>query len=188
MRIASFTFLAAALLLGGCAVGGTVHTRSTAQSAALAPAIRYVASRPLGPGQIDLFLTDLSLDELDPTTPLDELNGSIIHVQMFIRPKASKTPIDSTATNATVRHVVLSAGAIGVYSGGGFILPKSSKKATTFRAKMRGASLVLTDHTANFSDPLGPSTMTLSVRAPHDEALAALIAARLDQTLQRVAP
>ncbi len=184
----TLALLTAACFLVGCTVGGTVRVRSTEANVTLAPQITLVASRPLGPGQVDLFLTDLTLDQLDLATPFEELSGNIIHVQMFIRPRAGKTPIDSTATNATIRHVVLSSGAIGIYSGGGFMLPRSSKKADVFRAKMRNASLVLTDQTANFHDPLGPSTMSLSVRAPTDEALAALIAARLDQTLERIAP
>ena len=184
----ALALLTAACFLVGCTVGGTVRVRSTEANVTLAPQITLVASRPLGPGQVDLFLTDLTLDQLDLATPFEELSGNIIHVQMFIRPRAGKTPIDSTATNATIRHVVLSSGAIGIYSGGGFMLPRSSKKADVFRAKMRNASLVLTDQTANFHDPLGPSTMSLSVRAPTDEALAALIAARLDQTLERIAP
>lgn len=187
-RAAAIALIAASCLLVGCAVGGSVEVRSTEANATLVPEITLVASRPLGPGQVDLFLTDLTLDQLDLATPFEELNGNIIHVHMFIRPRAGKTPIDSTATNATIRHIVLSSGAIGVYSGGGFILPKSSKKANVFRARMRNASLVLTDKTSNFHDPLGPSSMSLSVRAPTDQALAALIAARLDQTLERIAP
>ena len=175
-------------VLSGCSVGGTVRVASVEAGASLEPQVTLVAFRPLGRGQIDLYMTDLTREQLDPAVPLEELSGSLVHVRMFIRPRAGKTPIDSTATNATIRHVVLSGGAIGVYGGGGFLFPRSSRTSDPFTGRMRGATLVLTDRTPNFVDPLGPSTMSLSVRAPRDDALAALIAARLDESLERFGP
>ena len=178
----------AVLALSGCSVGGTVRVASVEAGTSLQPQVTLVAFRPLGRGQIDLYMTDLTREQLDPAVALEELSGSLVHVRMFIRPRAGKTPIDSTATNVTIRHVVLSGGAIGVYGGGGFLFPRSSRTSDAFIGRMRGATLVLTDRTPNFIDPLGPSTMSLSVRAPRDEALAALIAARLDESLERFGP
>ena len=178
----------AVVVLCGCSAGGTVRVASVEAGASLEPQVTLVAFRPLGRGQIDLYMTDLTREQLDPAVALEELSGSLVHVRMFIRPRAGKTPIDSTATNATIRHVVLSGGAIGVYGGGGFLFPRSSRTSDPFTGRMRGATLVLTDRTANFVDPLGPSTMSLSVRAPRDDALAALIAARLDESLERFGP
>src|SRR5688572_17653484 len=48
------------------------------------------------------------------------VSGQILHVELLWRPKPGATPVESTATNATVRHVIFSNGEVGIYGGAGF--------------------------------------------------------------------
>jgi hypothetical protein len=50
---------------------------------------------------------------------------------------------------------------------------------------MRGATMKLIAANAQFHDPLGACTLSASIRAPLDESLARLMAARLDDLLAR---
>ena len=135
----------------------------------------------------DIYLTDLSADDLDPGRSLAELDGRIVHLHLFIVPLAGSTPIEDSACSVTVRHIVLARGKIGVYSGGGFLFPTRSTD-NEFSARMSGATLRLTAETPGFSDRLGACTLDTSFRARRDESMATRIGQRVNEILLVVRP
>jgi hypothetical protein len=163
----------------GCGVRGSVALRSVANSGVLSPQIRTLAYFSDEPQSADIYLTDLTPSELEPGVNPGTLTGNLIHIHQFLTPNAGKTPIASTASNVTIRYIVLSRGAIGVYGGGGFLQPKGSPGDQTFGGSMKRATMKLLDANGQFHDPLGASTLSASFRAPLDPSLARLMAARV---------
>ncbi|MEN0019540.1 MAG: hypothetical protein AAF747_01500 [Planctomycetota bacterium] len=164
----------AALVFPGCRVFGTsagVRVESLVQDAALRPQSNTIAYTSAADNDADIYITDLSPDQLnqDPAT----LTGNVIHIRMFLRPRPSRTPIERTAVNATVRHAVLSCGPIGIYSGGGFLLPRGKPGGKHFSGGIEQASLRLARATPGFADLLGRSDFEAGFRAPNDPELAA---------------
>jgi hypothetical protein len=105
---------------------------------------------------------------------------------VFIAPLAGSTPIASSACSATVRHIVLANGSIGVYSGGGFFLPKHRLGLEELEGSIQDATLRLSNKTPSFADPLGPCSLSGHVDARHDDALAKRIGARVEEILGTV--
>lgn len=180
-RAAAWALAVATLLLPlSCTSGGKVQMRSIDDAAALTPSLPVVAYAARDPNTADIYLTSLTPDQLDPATPLADLEGHIVHIHMFVAPRAGKTPIDETACSVTIRHAVLARGAIGLYGGGGFLLPSGKAGDKTFGGSIRSATLRLIGSTAGFRDPLGAVEFDASVRAPHDERLARVIGQRIE--------
>ena len=130
----------------------------------------------------DIYLTDLSGTDLDPGTPLSELSGRIVHLQLFVVPLAGSTPIENSACSVTIRHIVLASGQVGVYSGGGFLNPTRVSR-TELAGSLRGGTIRLTARTPAFADRLGPATVDLNFSAHREEALARRIGSRVNEVL-----
>jgi hypothetical protein len=150
------------------------HTGNT-----LGPQIRTVAYADLGKGEADVYLTDLTEAQLDPSTPFDELSGSIIHLRLFLKPKAGRTPIESTASTAIIRHAVLVNGAVGIYGGGGFVFPRGDAGDTTLGGSVSNGSMKLVRASGDFVDRLGPAQFAGNFRARLNPELAERIAVLL---------
>jgi len=130
----------------------------------------------------DIYLTDLAGTDLDPSTPLAELLGRIVHLHLFVVPLAGNTPIENSACSVTIRHIVMASGQVGVYSGGGFLNP-TRVSDSEFGGTIRGATLRLTSRTPGFADKLGPATMELSYMANREVSLAKRIGSRVNEIL-----
>jgi hypothetical protein len=127
----------------------------------------------------DIYMTDLPLDRLgDLSDGLDDLAGSIVHVQLFLTPHAGKTPIDDTAVNVAVRHAILSRGAAGLYSGAGFAFI-GEPGGPQLRGRLRQGTMRLSFRTPDFADLLGPSRISGVIAAQLDEATAAVLSRRM---------
>lgn len=132
---------------------------------------------------VNMYLTDMDASALrrldDPVNPP---SGNIVHVHLFLRPRAGSTPIDNTAVTATVNHAVVAQGEAGIYAGGGFFRPSSEAGARTFVGSIEGGTLRLERSTGRFRDLLGASTLSATTRATLDPAQAEglrLVMARL---------
>jgi len=136
----------------------------------------------------DIYLTDLAEDALLPRAPLDGVSGTIVHIHLFALPKAGKTPIDETASTAAIRTLVVSKGHLGVYGGGGFMLPSERPGARAIGGSIRSASVRLTGSTPGFDDRIGAAQFSASVSAPRDETRARVIAARFEELLRLTRP
>ncbi len=157
----------------------------------LSPHLSTIAYIDRGQGEADVYFTDLSADQLDPAITLDELSGSIVHIKLFLKPKAGRTPIEPTASSAVVRHLVLSNGSIGVYGGGGFIYQRGDSGDRSVGGSIANATLKLVRSTPDFADQLGTVDYTGSFTAKLDPPTAELIADLLSDAhsyTQRVEP
>lgn len=132
----------------------------------------------------DVYLTDLPPELWRPDSDLAGISGTIVHVHLFLRPKAGKTPQAETASNLNIRYVVIGKGAVGVYAGGGFLLPSGTPGDETFGGRIDRASLRLSRAGEGFKDLLGPCELSGRFRAERNETAARLIEARMGQVME----
>jgi hypothetical protein len=111
------------------------------------------------------MLTDIPIEDLLAGRAVD---GQVLHINLLWEPKAGTTPMDTDATNASVRHIVISSGEVGVYGGAGFVIPHGSPGRDTLTVALRDATVWLMDSTGGFLDPLSPARMTGTFTALHD--------------------
>ena len=152
---------------------------------------------------VDIYLTDLSRDQLDallgkaePTAEPDTRGGQIVHIHLFLWPEAGRSPIDFDASNATLTHAVLTdlrpapsaaPGAleprtVAIYSGGGFVLPEglfSEAGDDWLSGRIRDGTVRYRAGTDASTDPLGVSSYRASFRARLDPSAAADLEALL---------
>ncbi len=116
--------------------------------------------------EISFYVTDIPLDDLlagNITT------GMVVHADLLWEPTAGKTPMDSSATNVTVRYIVFTDGEMGVYGGAGFAIPKGEPGKGSVSLELRDASITLLDSTDGFVDLLSPARLTGKITAGLDE-------------------
>jgi len=155
--------LAAILVAAGCGPGrrgGSASLRSTQTGDELSASLPTRVYTPGDSNTADLYLTDLPPEVWTSGADVSDMAGMIVHVHMFIRPRAGRTPIESTASTASVRVLVLARGEIGVYGGGGFFLHSGDVGDATFGGSLSGGTLRLVHATPGFDDRLGPSKLT----------------------------
>ncbi len=87
-------------------------------------------------------------------------NGQVIHVTVLWTPLPGMTPIDSSATNASIRYILFADGEVGVYEGGGFAMTVSPFWSSETRISLRDATLRLAVSTPGFRDLLSPAQLT----------------------------
>jgi hypothetical protein len=161
----------ALVLLGGCA-SSPAHAQLSTRSLGAAPVVldssytTAVYGEPAG-GVASILLTDVPLESLLGGTVRD---GQIVHIELLWLPLAGRTPMDSTATNASIHFVVISGGEVGVYGGAGFVMPHDAPGHAVLDLDLYDATLGLLEGTEGFVDPLTPAQMTGSVAAVHDPA------------------
>lgn len=129
----------------------------------------------------DLYLTDIPIERLRSGVSAGDLAGHVIHVHMFVQPRAGRTPIEPTAFNATITHAVAASGEVGIYRGGGFMAPEGRPGDRLFGGGISAGTLRLERATPGFADRLGVSEVQARFKAVHDERLAALLRLRLNQ-------
>ena len=126
---------------------------------------------------VDIYMTDLDMRRLNAG---EGLAGHMVHLHLFIRPRVGRTPFQDTAMTATLTHVIVASGDVGVYVGGGFFNPASRAGAKAFSGSIEGGSVRLDRSTPGFRDLLGASLVNASVRARLDpqqaEALRVMMA------------
>ncbi|HYF14389.1 MAG TPA: hypothetical protein VD971_04870 [Phycisphaerales bacterium] len=139
-------------------------------------------------GVADLYFSDLPAETFRDGADLSTLTGTIVHIRMFMQPRAGKTPIADDATNATARVVVLAKGQAGVYAGGGFFRSGDRPGRGSYDGVFRAATLYLAGATPGFDDALGPSLMSGSIACLRDEKLAKAMARAFDTVAFAVDP
>jgi hypothetical protein len=115
-----------------------------------------------GPSVLTVLLTE---------GPAEKPRRALI-VRMFWKPKAASTPLDETATNATVQYVVFGGVGdedVGIYSGGGFLYPETDPGGAVLTANLWQATLSLADKSEGFEDVLGPSILRGRFNAQRDD-------------------
>ncbi|MCB9845226.1 MAG: hypothetical protein H6811_04475 [Phycisphaeraceae bacterium] len=155
---------------GARLLGTRYELRSIERPVATRPVFRLKAYSFDDANTADLYFTDLERDAL--RGDLKSLTGELVHVHLFVEPKAGKTPIQSTAVNAAVTHIVMVSGEAGVYSGGGFLSTAGTPGDGSLGGTMSGGTLRLERATPGFADLLGASRLDASLSAPLDPMLA----------------
>jgi hypothetical protein len=159
--------------LAGCAGSGKATGSLRAESLGDDPVVlnaRYVAAVYARDDDdtISFFLSEVPVEDL---LDGDITDGQVMHLELLWRPKAGSTPMDSSATNASIRHVIMVDGELGLYGGAGFALPQGQPGKDRMRISLRDATLRLLESTDGFADPLTPARMTGSFTAIHDPQL-----------------
>ncbi len=116
--------------------------------------------------ETSFFMTDIPMDDLlagNITT------GMVVHIDLLWEPTAGKTPMDSSATNVTVRYIVFADGEMGLYGGAGFAMPKGEPGKGSMSLALRDASITLLASTDGFVDLLSPARVTGKITAGFDE-------------------
>jgi hypothetical protein len=94
-------------------------------------------------------------------------------IRMFWMPQAGATPISADATNANVHYCIFAGDnkprEVGVYTGAGFLYPKTQPGQKNFEAALWQASLQLSDRSDRFRDLLGQSILKGEVTAQRSE-------------------
>jgi hypothetical protein len=96
-------------------------------------------------------------------------NAQIMHVQLLWLPKAGRTPMSPTATNASIRFVVIANGEVGLYSGAGFATPSHGLNRKRVTLTVRDATLQLQESTPGFRDLLSPAQISGRATATLDD-------------------
>lgn len=164
------------------------QARSIAEGSTLSPRFPTAIYRAEDENSAYLYLTDLSPADLRPGAPLDSLTGHIVRIHNFVRPRAGRTPIETTAFTASVTHAVIARGQIGIYRGGGFFEPDRAPGGSRFGGSLSGGSLRIERATPGFVDRLGSATLEAQFLVRRDDASSALIQARLEELVRASPP
>lgn len=179
-------FLAAAWL-SGCGViltsGGDATLEAADAHARLKTKLPMRVYRPWDSETADVYMTDLPPEVWNGGADVSNMTGVLVHLHMFIRPKAGRTPIADTATTATIRCLVLAKGEIGIYGGGGFYVNGDEPGDERFDGSVRAASLRLIRATGGFEDRLGSVVFSGEVSGKRDDETAG----QMDQALRALA-
>lgn len=119
--------------------------------------------------------------------PIDNPTQAVT-IRMFWRPHAGRTPLTGAATNATVHCVIFTGDqnqSVGIYSGAGFLHPKSKPGKAKLSADLRDATLRLTEHNAAFADILGQAVLEGRFSAQLDSAALTDALRRLQMSIRK---
>ncbi len=117
--------------------------------------------------QSSFVLSNVDLAQLESGTPV---YGYILHVNLIWVPKAGRTAVDPTATNTSIRLVVLAGNELGVYGGGGFAWPDGELGEPEFTLELVGSNMSLIACTPGFQDLMSPASLTGTISATLDDA------------------
>ncbi len=105
-----------------------------------------------------------------------------ITIRMFWRPGSASTSRSTIVTNATVHYVIFTGNeneSVGIYSGAGFLHPKSKLGKAELSANLKEVTLNLTERSDGFADLLGQAVLEGPIYACMD-------AAALDHALRQL--
>lgn len=112
------------------------------------------------------ILSDAPLNQM---TTGDATAAQVLHVQLLWDPVAGRTPMEASATNASIRYLVIANGEVGLYSGAGFAIYRGSLQSKRITITLRDATLQLQDATPGFNDLLSPAQLTGTFTAVRDD-------------------
>jgi hypothetical protein len=163
-----FVAAAAALVvlsLTACSIepGGTVDAVGAGDVAVRLTSAFTTGTYAVEPAQTTIVFSDIPYEDLARGTARE---GRFLHIELLWRPDPGKTPVEPSSTNLTIRLVVVSAGEVGVYAGGGFAWVTGGEASDqAIGLTITGSSISLVDKTPGFVDLLSPAVMTGSLGA-----------------------
>lgn len=90
------------------------------------------------------------------------------HAHVFWQPRPGRTFANSTTTDATIRHVIVTADGMAAYAGTGFIYPRR-RRGGLLTAKIETANLRLEAQTGDAPELLGDARLRGTLRARRDD-------------------
>ncbi|MCI0362858.1 MAG: hypothetical protein L0Y44_11910 [Phycisphaerales bacterium] len=172
MHRAAFGILLISLFLGsslaGCgSIVGSVRSQSLGRDPVFLEGSFVESAFSNDPeGGVRFVLSDTPVQEVR-NDPLHE--GQMLTIELLWLPKAGATPLKPTGTNATIHHVIISKGEVGVYTGAGFVILDGSPEDETVHVSVRDSSLRLHQATSGFVDLLTPAQLTGAFRSVRDD-------------------
>jgi len=163
--------------------GGSVSIISQGdQPTKLDTSFETAVYRYRGDNAVTILLSDLPQKDLETGAFTD---GQVLCIDMFWRPTAGQTPMDTTTTNCSIREVIFTGSAVGVYGGAGYLRPNSKSVQKSFSGSIHDSTLKLINATPDFADRLGMSSLTSTFKAKRDDEAAARIAIQINSEVSR---
>jgi len=149
--------LAMSALASGCGADTSLVITARDDAFILEPLFITSVYRKIDVNTADIYLSDLPVDQVARRLARSAEGepgaaGVVVHIHLFLMPKAGRTPIEYTASNVSITQLVLTGASTGVYSGGGFFLPSSEVGSRWLEGRIKGASLRLSRQQGNFLD------------------------------------
>ena len=147
------------LALAGCSIepGGLVEAVGSGDTAVRLPSEFTSGTFSVEPAATTVVFSDIPYEDLANGTAKD---GRFLHIEVLWRPRAGRTPIETSSTNLSIRFVVVSNGEVGVYVGGGFAWVKGGRDGDgALGLEIIGSSISLIDKTPGFVDLLSPASL-----------------------------
>lgn len=164
--------------------GGSSTLTIQSESAVITPSVLTALYRYTDQNTADIYLSDFPAETIvERLGGVEGPPGTVLHLHVFLAPKAGRTPIDFTASNAAATYIVFSGNAMGVYGGGGFVLPSSRIGDSEFEARMRQATVRIVEHSAGFADRLGNAEVSGDISARRDDERAGQVSDALTRLL-----
>lgn len=110
-----------------------------------------------------------------------------VTVRMFWNPRPGRTPMDKTATNATIHYIIFPTEdrkQVGIYSGAGFLHPKGTPGDLELKLKVWDSTLRLTDASPGFKDLLGPANLKGTITLKQDDVALERAIRQLNATIR----
>jgi len=120
----------------------------------------------------DIWMTDIPMEQIISG---DFDSGQIIHLQVLWTPVAGKTPLASTSTNVTIKHIIVSDGVVGVYGGGGYCW-KYGNPNDGMLLTVEDANVSIQTQSGTFADLLSPASMAGTISSVPNKQIAKQIA------------
>lgn len=156
------------LVFGGCMSAkpsGNLVVSSRAENPVKMPLELSYGAFAKQPAQHSFFLSSVPLEDLMDKKLSDAI---VLHAQLLWQPKPGATPVDPTATNVTLRLLLVTEGEMGLYGGAGFAWPSGDLDEGPASLEIVGSSLTLLDSTEGFRDLLSPVLLLGYAQAPLD--------------------
>jgi hypothetical protein len=186
-RALAAVLCAVAFVLPACTMfgGGGSSLTIASDAAVIRPVAATAVYRSVDANTADIFLSDFAPDSLAERLSMGASGppGTVTHIHLFVEPKAGQTPIDFTATSATVRHIVFTGTSFGIYGGGGFLLPSDDVGDASFSGRIKQGTLKLIHAEPGFADRLGLCEISGRVTVKRDDAQAERLSVLLSQLL-----
>lgn len=134
----------------------------------------------LGPtGDLVFIASDVPIDTLIQD---GLVRGQVLVIDLLWSPRAGSTPMDASATNASIRHAIAIDGQLGHYAGAGFLNIRGTPGDGPVSIGVADSSLRLVAASERFSDPLSPTRLTARIGAREDAGAVSRIRSLLRST------
>ena len=159
-------------VIPGCSlpgVGNAIQVRSLSDNPVLLSANFQIACFAHDPdADTSFWLSDVPVQDILEGRVTE---AQIMHIELLWYPRPGSTPIDSSATNASIRYIIVTNGEVGVYIGAGFVLPHGKLSTSKLNVSVRDASLKLGDSTDGLIDLLSPARLSGQFTATNNPEL-----------------